>query len=204
MKQLRLRAIVSGMFLMVGSCSSSSPGTTGSAPTAVVEGSSYIASPATVPHQTPVQAVDAATAVTGDPGPICDTIPGMGTISAAVGETMTTAKDISNPTQTIGEDVFISQKCDVSGDGFAVVQFERWDLKQGQATLAPSPDSPDLIQDISFPELPGAIAWANNVVIEHEGLYYAVFAATPQSIGVDNSPEGYAAGAALLKAWINA
>ena len=123
-------------------------------------------------------------------------------ISKIVGDTMTAAEDRSAPTVEVDGALLISQKCDATGAGIASVSFERWDIRQGKATLAGVVPSQF---DKPYPGLDGAVSYGNGTVtIEHNGFYYSAFAITADEAGVPDSPAVYAASAAALTAWINA
>jgi len=138
----------------------------------------------------------------GEPGPICDSIPSLDTLTSILREPVTMATDNSSPTVELGGDTVITQRCDVSSDGIASIVFERVDLTTGAAILA-GIAAEDLAVNRSFPDLPGATAWANGVIIEHDSLFWSAVAITTTTAGQLDAPQAYDDSAAVLSAWIN-
>lgn len=126
-----------------------------------------------------------------EPGPICDSVSSLEVISGIVGEPLT----------AIEGKLIIEQRCDASGASAGAAVFERSDIASGAALLDEAA-SQGLVVDKTWPELPGAVAWANGVTIEHDGLWYSAVAFTLDTIGQADAPAAYDASAALLIAWI--
>ncbi|MGB8858566.1 MAG: hypothetical protein WCC60_04890 [Ilumatobacteraceae bacterium] len=202
-----LRSLPVVIVLALVSCSDSSSGSSApiASPAKTIHAPVAPGDTSSVPTETGAAATTPAAppAPAGEPGPICDSIPGLDTVSAIVGEQMTGVEDNSSPTITIGDTLNISQRCDVSGGGFGTAIFERVDATQGGGLVA-EVQAQGLVVDRQYPGLPGAIAWANGLTIEHDGLYYTATAITADTVGVENAPAAYDASAALLAAWIGA
>jgi hypothetical protein len=168
---------------------------------AQANGGSAAAAPTTVGSTSPGEG---AAAPSAEPSPICDTIPSFEAISAIVGETVHTAEDNSDPTiqAADGSVLSISQRCDVSGDGIGNAIFQRWDPELGAGILATA-ESEGQLADYAAPGLPDAVAWANGIAFEHEGLTWYVTAITLDTVGVMDAPAAYDASAELMLAWVN-
>lgn len=136
-----------------------------------------------------------------EPGPICDSVPSLEVISGIVGEPLTAIEDNSQPSVMIEGKLIIEQRCDASGASAGAAVFERSDIASGPALLDEAA-SQGLVVDKTWPELPGAVAWANGVTIELDGLWYSAVAFTLDTIGQADAPAAYDASAALLIAWI--
>lgn len=136
-----------------------------------------------------------------EPGPICDSVPSLEVISGIVGESITAIEDNSQPSVVIEGNLIVQQRCDASGASAGAAVFERSDIASGAALLDEAA-AQGLVVDRTWPELPGAVAWANGVTIEHDGLLYSAVAFTPDTIGQADAPAAYDASAALLIAWI--
>lgn len=139
--------------------------------------------------------------VAGEPGPICDSIPSLDVISSLIGEPIIEARDLSSPSVEIEGNLVIAQRCEANGGAVGTAIFERSDLVTGAAVLA-GVGSQGLAYDGSWPALPGAVAWANGITIEHEGLYYTATAITGGTVGQQDAPAAYEASAALLTEWL--
>lgn len=155
--------------------------------------------PATDTPATDTPATEAA--APDEPGPICDGVPSLEVVSAIVGEAVHSAEDNSTPTVVIEGQTSIDQRCDLSGDGVGSAIFERWDTATGDDVLAQI-TADGLVQDIEVPGLPDAVAWANGIMVQHEGLYWLTSAITPDTVGVMDAPGAYEASAALMLEWL--
>jgi len=197
--------IMVAVALAISACGSSGDSTESDATTAAVEtgtetGTETAATTAAVETETETET--GTEAVVGEPGPICDSIPSLDVLSSIIGEPVTTAADNSTPTVEIDGDTVIGQRCDVGGDGIASIVFERVDLATG-AGLLDEIDAQGLAIDRPYPDLPGATAWANGLLIEHDGLFWSATAYTTSTVGQLDAPAAYDASAAVLSAWID-
>lgn len=170
--------------------------TAAGAPEASIAGSTTAA-----PATTPATGAPAVPEPAGDLGEVCESIPSLDELAAIVGSPLTNIDDYSSPTVEIDGETIVSQRCEVSGDGIGMAIFERYDLVSGQATID-GVRGQELAVDTTWPDLPGAVAWANGVMIEHDGLFLLATAITPDTVGVLDAPEAYEASAELLRAWI--
>lgn len=184
-----------------GTKSGGTSGSSGPTQSSTAAGAAPAAPAASAATADPASAATAAPAAPSEPGPICDSIPGLDVISTIVGEPLTAIDDHSQPAVEIEGTLHIAQRCEATGAAIGTAIFERSDLSSGAALLAEI-ESQGLIHDGSWPGLPGAVAWANGLTIEHEGLYYTATAITPDTVGQLDAPAAYDASAALLAAWI--
>lgn len=147
----------------------------------------------------------AAAPASSDRAPICDTIPSLEVISAAVGEQVTKIEDLSDPSvaaaAAAGADAtLISDKCEATGEGAGMAIFERWDVPTATA-IREAADVQALAVPFEAADLPGAFAWGNGVMVERDGIAYVATIVNMGAIMDPRLPETYAAAADLLRAW---
>jgi hypothetical protein len=155
---------------------------------------------AAAPTEPPAPAASTSAPQSAEPGelfPICDTIPALEVISAIVGTPVDTVTDYSTPPVEVDGQVLRDDRCEATGADIGLAIFERYDLQQGNDLLATVTTVP-----IGDPRVPGAIGWANGVMIESDGAYWYATAITPSTVGVADAPEAYLASTDLLAAWI--
>jgi hypothetical protein len=169
-----------------------SSGSDGSAPT-------NPSSDATAPADTQAPAEPAVDS--NDLTPICETIPPLDVISGIVGAPVDTATDYSDPPVEIEGRLMIADRCEATGLDIGMAIFDRYDTVLGNSLLEGAQQTGSVVP-ISDPRLPGAVGWANGVMIESDGVYWYATAITPGTVGVADAPEAYAASTALLAAWL--